>query len=189
MTRSNRQPSASATRSFGGLLAGAVPDLGRWIRLRRGTARLGGESIDDLVQSVCREALEARAGFEDLGDTRFRGWMRTLTERKLSDRVRHWSAVRREAARREQLAEPDVAASRTARSPVDDAHRREAAGQLRDAIERLPRDQAAVLRLQVDEELSNAEVAARLGKSEGAVRILRSRGLARVGRMLAERRG
>lgn len=178
----NRSRSAQdSQRSLGGMLTAALPDLWRWIRRRRGVERLGTESTSDLVQSVCREALEARSHFQDQGDQRFQAWMRTLADRKLTDRARHWGALRRDASRRTELDEesPSLGSERDGPDARLDA-REQREGLLR-AMQALPPDQLAVLHLQVHEELTTAEIAARLNKSEGAVRILRCRGLARLG--------
>ncbi len=161
------------------MLTTALPDVWRWVQRRRGTQRLGGESAGDLVQSVCREALEARGKFEDRGDRQFQAYMRVLTERKLADRVRHWSAARREAARREPLGEFDPQG--TCEGPVTLAAQRDLAEHVVELLANLPPDQAAVLRLQVESDLSTGEIAHSLGKSEGAVRILRCRGLSTLG--------
>ncbi|MBI5364594.1 MAG: sigma-70 family RNA polymerase sigma factor [Planctomycetes bacterium] len=179
-------PDRPERRTLGGLLSGLLPDLRRWILARRGTAKLGAESTSDLVQSVCREALSARPGFEDQGDVQFRAWVRTLAERKLADRAKHWSAEKREASRRVEL-DPESHGGRAGEpteSVLDELGRRELTERLSLAIRGLPPDQRAVLELQVREDLSTAAIAARLGKTEGAVRTLRSRALAAVGCVL-----
>jgi RNA polymerase sigma-70 factor (ECF subfamily) len=183
---SEPQHGASARRTLGGLLSSALPELRRWLLRRRGVARLGGESTDDLVQSVCREALDGRDGFVDQGDARFRAWVRTLAERKLADRARHWSTARRESTRRAEDAglEALESAPDQARSPDAAAAERELAERLLQSIAGLPNDQRAVLDLQVRENLTTRAIAARVGKSEGAVRILRCRALAVIGREL-----
>ncbi len=174
--------SPNPKRSLGGLLSAAMPDLRRWILRRRGVEKLGGESIGDLIQSVCREALEAKEGFEDRGDPSFTAWLQTLTDRKLADRARHWSAARREAARRTSLGEEDLVEEQS--GPEEEALRKDLVERVLSAIGRLPRDQADVLRLQLTEGLGTAEIAERLGKSAGAVRVLRSRGLATLAQQL-----
>ena len=92
-------PRTSVDRSFGQRLGSVVPEIRRWVARRRGVARLGRESVDDVVQSVCREARMARErGSEPRSH---RALLRTHTRRKLDDRVRHWSAGRRDAAEAE----------------------------------------------------------------------------------------
>jgi RNA polymerase sigma-70 factor, ECF subfamily len=173
-------------RTLGDLLCDAMPELRHWILRRRWAARLGNESAGDLVQSVCREALAARAAFEDQGNARFRAWVRRLAERKLADRARHWNALRREKSRRDPIRETDheepVAPPES--SPFEQASRCELSRRLLDAIELLPPAQRAVLELQVLEQLDTGQIARRVQRSEVAVRILRCRALDALARTL-----
>lgn len=186
VSRAGRARGTRGSRTLGSLLRDVLPELRTWILHHRGIARLGNESTRDLLQSVCREALAARAGFEDRGDIAFRAWMRRLTDRKLADRARYWSAQRRETARRRALPQaldgaPLVAEQAT---PEERASDRELTRFLLERIAQLPAAQRAVLELQVREQLSTAEIARRLDKSELAVRLLRCRALAALGRAL-----
>lgn len=168
------------------MLSGVLPDLRRWILRRRGVARLGNESTEDVVQSVCREALAGRSKFEHEGDVEFRAWVRTLAERKLVDRARHWNAERRAAARRIALpgtGHDDEIVDR-GRTPNEVAADREVARVIDDAIADLAPDQRTVLVLQRREGLTTLEIARRIGRSENAVRILRCRALAALGTRL-----
>ena len=112
-----------------------------------------------------------------------RAWLRTLTRRKLDDRVRHWSAGRRDAAEAEDGL-VDVASPLP--SALEVAQGAELDGRVREAFDSLPDDQRRVLELQWDEQLDTATIAARMERTPGAVRILRCRALAAVARALQD---
>ncbi len=63
--------------------------------------------------------------------------------------------------------------------------RKEAIAEIAQVMEQLSEDQRLVLVGKFGEEMSNAEVAAWLGKSEGAVKSLQHRALSRLSRLLA----
>jgi len=68
--------------------------------------------------------------------------------------------------------------------PQEVVEQRETAGRLAQAMAQLSEDQRRVLLGKFGEEMSNAEVAAWLGKTEGAVKSLQHRALRALGRIL-----
>ena len=70
------------------LLERHVPSLRKFLRLRCGPRIRDMESVSDLVQSVCREALQELDDFEYRGEPAFRAWLFRLAERRVVDRVR-----------------------------------------------------------------------------------------------------
>ncbi len=68
--------------------------------------------------------------------------------------------------------------------PQDVVEQRETLAWLSQAMGQLSEDQRLVLHGKFGEELSNAEIAARLGKTEGAVKSLQHRALRALGRLL-----
>lgn len=186
-------------RRFLERLEAAIPAVQRWVQRRRGVAVLGRESSADLVQSICREALMARHGYEHGGDAQFQGWLKTLADRKLKDRVRHWSAARREVGRTVSLNPPpspgetgglDDSGSGGADfegfEPPPDlvAEAAELEERIIAAIEALSSTQRAVLEMGRVGGLSTAEIASKVGKSESAIRTCRSRALALIAEAL-----
>jgi RNA polymerase sigma-70 factor (ECF subfamily) len=71
--------------------------------------------------------------------------------------------------------------------PPQRIQQEETLGELAQALETLSEDQRLVLVGKFAEEMSNAEIAAWLGKSEGAVKSLQHRALRSLGRLLAPR--
>lgn len=173
------------------LVAMHVPRLRAWLRLRAPAAVLARESTSDLVQSVCREALDELGRFEWRGEPAFRAWLYTKAATKLVDRLRHWQAQRRAAAGPElrvsqaedgELAGVYLAAGLT---PSRVAIGREDLARFEQALAELPEDQREVLALVRIAGLSQAEVATHLGRSEGSVRGLLQRALRRLSWVLS----
>ncbi len=160
------------------LLARNLPRLRAYVRARSGPHLLARESQSDLVQSVCREALQDLAGFEFVDEVRFRHWLCQVAWRKLADRGRMLKAERRDPAREEAL---DVATQgRDEITPSRAASGREEWERMCEALDRLPDDQREAILLHRIVGLEHAEIAAQLGRSEGAVRNLVYRGMAKV---------
>ncbi len=150
------------------------------------TARLRRfEQSSDLVQSVCREALEDR-GFEFRSAPEFRAWLWVTALNKLRDRLRYAGAAKRDAAREDrdsdtgaphEVAGPD-------RSPSEAAAAKEEAALLERAFAELPDDQRKVLELSHMQGMSHAAIGERIGRTELAVRSLVYRAMARLSTLL-----
>jgi RNA polymerase sigma-70 factor (ECF subfamily) len=170
-------------RHLESLRAYVASRLGRGIRAR--------ESSQDLVQSICREALEDLDQFEYRGEDSFRDWLLRRAENKIRDRGRFWGRDRRSLDR-----EVPIAAARTGtpddlglqlgslRTPSRDAVAREELLRVETAFLRLPPDYREVIRLARVEGFSHREVAQRMRRSELATRSLLSRALARLATVL-----
>ena len=145
------------------------PRLLRYLRAR------AGQDADDVASATWVDVSRNLNGFTG-GEDDFRGWLFTITRRRLSDH-------RRTLARRP--ADPVPAETLVAHDAVPDAAEAALAGRLGDAAARqivavLPPDQADVVLLRVVAGLSVDEVAARTGKRPGAVRVLQHRALKRL---------
>lgn len=76
-----------------------LPNLEAFVRVRADTLLIERESIHDVVQSVCREALADIHSIEYRGDAAFRSWLYLLASRKIIDRYRSHRRQRRDVAR------------------------------------------------------------------------------------------
>lgn len=165
------------------LLADHLPALRAFVRLHLPAALRAHESCSDVVQSVCREVLQAQEGFEYRGPDAFRGWLFTWATHKIQDRARYWRAEKRAPDRAtsqrtdESLAEL-ACVYRSVASPSGEAGRNEEILLLERACERLPDEQRQVIALCRIAGLSREEVGRRMGgRSAGAIRSLLNRAL------------
>lgn len=159
------------------LLERFLPELRAFARLHMGPlAQL--ESSSDVVQSVCRRALEGLDGFEYRGEAAFRKWLLVACTNRLRDKQRYWLRDKRDARAVEGSVGDQVAEFR---SPSGEVMRREELDRLQQALDRMPEEYRQVVTLSRLGGLSHAEIAAELGKSEGATRMLLHRALARLG--------
>lgn len=161
------------TEHWSGLLAFVRRRLGREVRAR--------ETSLDLVQSICREALEELDTIDYRGDASFRRWLYACAENKLRDRGRHWRRDRR-AAEREVSGSRDGSAVLEDRepSPGERAAARESLERVERAFRELPEDHRRVIVLARVEGLSHEAIAREMGRSVLASRSLLSRALARL---------
>lgn len=159
--------------------------LGKQVRAR--------ESCADIVQSVCREALEDRDQFEYRGDAAFRRWLQRCALHKIYRKWEYHKAQKRDAGRevrddgdRSEDALANLA--RTSRTPSRELMDRQAVERIHEAIEGLPEKYRLAITLHKLVGLSSKEIAEQTGQSEGAVRTQVYRGLAQLGVALAEQR-
>lgn len=108
----------------------------------------------------------------------FSGWLYRIAANLLTDHYR--SRGRSPVALSDDLPAPD----RTA-DPQRLAEQHEVSAGLSEALNQLSEEQRLVIVGKFAEEMSNAEIAAWLGKSEGAVKSLQHRALRTLGRLLA----
>ncbi len=166
------------------LIAGHLPGLRAYLRLRAGAMLRARESASDLVQSVCRDVLQNLGQFRYPGEAAFRAWLYATALRKVADRAEYWQAQKRDAARDVPLEGSDealLAVYRTSfASPSAHAMGREAMQRLEAAFDRLPDDYREVIVLSRICGLSRAEVAQSMQRSEASVRNLLSRALAEL---------
>lgn len=163
---------------WGGLLQYVRRRLGRGLRAR--------ETSVDLVQSICREALEDLDGLDYRGAPSFRRWLYTRAENKLRDRGRHWGRERRSAGREDAHLDPGVEPPAESPSPSSCAAARETLERVERAFAQLPEDHRRVILLARVEGLSHEAIARELGRSVLATRSLLSRALARLALALEE---
>jgi RNA polymerase sigma-70 factor (ECF subfamily) len=108
----------------------------------------------------------------------FRRWVFTIARRRLID-------DRRRSERRSTVPSGDLDRYRADHDPAEEAVTAVLAAEIRRKVERLPSEQAAVVRLRLVDGLTVDETAARLGKRPGAVRVLQHRGIRRLATLAA----
>jgi RNA polymerase sigma-70 factor, ECF subfamily len=164
------------------LLVRNLPNLEAFVRLRMGPVLRSLMTAPDLVQSVCREALEDLGGFEFRGEAPFRHWLFVRAENKLREKHRFHHAEKRDQRKEGPL--PDattaLAAYQSLVTPSKDLEVKEAMRRVEAAFDQLPDDYREAITLHKLCGLSHAEIAERLHKSEGAVRNLVYRGISRL---------
>jgi RNA polymerase sigma-70 factor (ECF subfamily) len=166
------------------LLRRHLPDLMVFVRAKSGPRLRAQESCSDLVQTVCREALQSVEHYEWRGEGSFRRWLFTLAMNKLRNRADYYAAERRDAAR--VVAGSDaVDATPGGFGPSQHAIAGEANAKFEAALDRLDEDQREVVLMARVIGMSHAEIAAELGIHEGAVRTRLSRALARLATLMA----
>ncbi|MFO0982923.1 MAG: sigma-70 family RNA polymerase sigma factor [Planctomycetota bacterium] len=174
------QSERPASRSA--LFAAHLTDLAGYLRRRCGPLLRAKESVSDLAQSVCREALTYWSRFRSGSDRdrSLRKWLFHIARRKLGARQGYWNAAKRQEQRDPALDERPAAQLAPDASPSQQALLHEQMAELECAFARLTPDHRQVIELAYHQQLSHAEIARRLGRSEEAVRQLLSRALARL---------
>jgi RNA polymerase sigma factor (sigma-70 family) len=154
------------------LLERNLEDLRAYVQRNMGPALAQRESCADLVQSICREALQSQAGFRFAGDAAFRRWLLQMALRKLIDRRRYYGARKRERVEREadrseawRIDEVERLA-KTLGSPSGEAILQEEIGRLSRALEQLAAADREMIRCIHIEGLTHADVAERVGCTE-----------------------
>lgn len=139
------------------------------------------EVAADLMAETMAAAFESRSKFRDRGKPGS-AWLYGIAKHKLAHYLRH-RRVELSAVRRLGLEVPvldEVSAAAISRLADGD----DRAGEIAEALERVPAGERQAVRLRVIEELHYKEIAERLDCSEQAARQRVHRGLARLGRLL-----
>jgi RNA polymerase sigma-70 factor (ECF subfamily) len=166
------------------LLEQNLPALRAFVRLRLSPSLRARESVDDVVQSTCREVIESLDSFREGGEAGFRRWLYTLAQRKLSDRWAYHTAQRRDLGREHGGDEAllacyaKLAGPRTQMASVEEVLRLERAF---DGLRDEDRELITLVRVLG---MSAADAGQCLGKTAGAVRTSLHRALARLAERL-----
>lgn len=187
MPPSSRRSSAEIESLFAGNLA----PLRAFVRVRMGSALRARESVDDLVQSVCREVITDLEDFEDRGRLAFRKWLFLQATRKILDRKRYYESGKRSVAREVSPrgdADEDfdelLTCYVTLVTPSRHATAKEEVERVERCLRQLPAGQRDAVTMTRILGLSTEEVARQMGRTPSAVRGLVARGLARLSSML-----
>ena len=179
--------------AFDSLFARNLPKLVAFIRARAGGVVAAKESVHDLAQSVCREALADLDKFDYRGEEAFRHWLFVRATRKICNRHRFHHRAKRDVSREAQ----DFAPSEDEASQIIDCYAtlgspsrivgaREELERIEKALADLPDAQREAVALSRVAGLSYEEIAEQLDRSESSVRGLVMRGLARLAALLEE---
>ncbi len=166
--------------------------LHAFVRLRAQGLPRRREGADDVVQSVCRQAIEKIELVRADDPDGFRRWLFATASNLISDKFDFHTAARRDARKDEpavdsRVDEADVARCfADLRTPSRYAMTKEECARIEAALARLPEDYREVVLLAQIAKLPREEVAARLGRSDAAVRQLLARARARLATLLAE---
>ena len=169
-----------------GLIARYQPRLHAYVRLRLDDRVRAREATTDVVQSVCRELLEASPRFEFRGEEPFRDWLFTAALNKIRDKQRFHGRDKRDASR-ERDADDCLADAASYLTPSVDAIGRETAEALAAAFAELSEEHREVITLARVVQLPHAAIAASMGRSEAAVRQLLVRALLALAHQLKRR--
>lgn len=172
------------------LLVRYVPRLRAFLRAQIDVEQRLQESVSDLVQSTCREVLQAGPEFEWQGEARFRSWLFTAALNKIRMRLRSQRAQKRQHERADGDALDAIADPRaTLHSPSREAIAHEANDLMLQSLDALAPDQREVVALARLAGLPMAEVARVMGRTENAVRTLLSRSLVALSAEMDRRSG
>ena len=172
---------AGDPREIGELLNSFRAYLAVIVRARR-TERLRAKmSESDLIQDSLLAAHRSFGDFRGTTVEELAGWLRQIALSTTSHALRDHDAAKRDVGREQPLAGmTDAVPARDSSTPSKKAMRYERSAQLAAALARLPADMQTVLLGRHVDNVSYADLAARLDRSEGAVRVLYTRALRRL---------
>jgi RNA polymerase sigma factor (sigma-70 family) len=130
---------------------------------------VGRDDAEDVVQRTFLDAWRHAERYDPR--KRFTGWLFTIAYRRAVDVLRQ---------RRHQVADPEMLSGLSAQDGRDLVDRLADAADVRAAVERLPDHERVVVTLTYFEELSQREIADRLGVPIGTVKARASRGVRRL---------
>jgi RNA polymerase sigma-70 factor, ECF subfamily len=178
--------------AFGILMERHLPALQAFIRLRMDPRLRRWETVSDVSQSVCREALKNLNRFTYRGEAAFRHWLFTAAVRKLVEKDRYHRAAKRNPelletnAPRSGLDRDPVAREicRALGSPSEQAIGREMQERIEEALDAMSEEAREVFLMSRLAGLSNPEIAKLTGKKESAVCYLLCQTVAELSRFL-----
>ncbi len=170
------------------LLQRYLPQLHAFVHARLGSHLRAHESSVDVMQSVCRELLEARDQFDFRGEDRFRAWLFTAALNKVRERHRRLHSEKRDVAR-EEAGAAHAAATVMAHliTPSQEAIGNETAVAVNAALAALTEEHREVITLARLVRLPHRVIAEVLSRSEEATRQLLARAMVRLTRELQAR--
>jgi len=171
---------------FDELVARYLPRLHAYVRLHMGSALRGREASRDVVQSICREALEERGRFEFQGEGQMVSWLLTAAMNKLRERGRYLARQKRDPQREQALDDIDASAYAELLTPSMEAVRGERIATLEAALQRLPDDYREVIVLARIAGLPHAEIATRMQRPMASTRSLLGRAMVRLAEELGD---
>jgi RNA polymerase sigma-70 factor (ECF subfamily) len=170
------------------LLERYLPQLHAYVHARMGNGLRPREASVDVVQSVCRQVLAARATFEFRGEERFRAWLFTTALNKLREKHRlHLRQGRSLAGEEKALDHEPVTAAALLMTPSQHAIGRETAEAIEQALAALSEEHREVVTLARIVRLPHRVIAEVMGRSEEATRKLLGRAIVALAEQLESR--
>lgn len=170
------------------LLQRYLPQLHSFVHARLGAQLRARESSLDVVQSVCRELLSARAKFDFQGEERFRAWLFTAAINKVRERHRRLHSDKRDVEREAGPIEDDAfAAVAHLLTPSQEAIGNETAKAMREALAALSEEHREVITLAKLVHLPHQVIAEVMERSAEATRQLLARAMVQFVRELRRR--
>ncbi|MEO6594138.1 MAG: sigma-70 family RNA polymerase sigma factor [Planctomycetota bacterium] len=170
------------------LLQRYMPQLHAYVHARLGAQLRARESSLDVVQSVCRELLEAREDFAFRGEERFRAWLFTSALNKVRERHRRLHSEKRDVEREEPVHDIEVATAMVHMlTPSQDAVGNETAAAVSAALAALTEEHREVITLARLVQLPHRVIAEVMSRTEEATRQLLARAMVRLTRELRQR--
>lgn len=141
------------------------------------------ESRSDILQSICREALEAGCREDFVPPQHFANWLFKIAVGKLVDRARYWNAQKRQQPGSRHSVDMLLGADDT---PSQVVSHDEQIDRARRALQQLSEDQREVVVLARMFDMAHSEISKVMQRSEQATRQLLCRAMARLGAILSE---
>jgi RNA polymerase sigma-70 factor, ECF subfamily len=170
------------------LLVESLPGLYAWIRLRVGPVLRARESLEDLVQSIARDALGDLDAFEWQGEPAFRHWLYTRAQRKIVDKARIASAKKRDPKREERLQREsgDFLLDAGMLTPSQDLSSKEELARIERAFQAMPDNYREAVSMRRLCGMSYEQIAEAMHVPTDSVRNLVHRGLSRLAILLEQ---
>ena len=156
-----------------------------FIRLRLGRELRSKLESRDILQATLIKSLDHLAELKGSETRSLMAWLARIAEHEIRDRADYYQRERRDAAREVPI-DDAIAVRALTRSALSRLILNEDAERLEAAIESLAPPHREVILLRKFEDLSFAEIAARLGKSEDACRMLLARAMTALTLKVAE---
>ena len=187
LLRRARDGEPDAVNALYGRVAGKLLAL---IRLRLGRGLRSQLESRDILQATLLKSFQHFQQFEAGDGPSLMAWLARIAENEIRDRVDYHNRQRRDARLEVPLETAHARLPAAMRSALTQVLLDERAERLEEALESLEPHYREVIALRSYEELSFAEIGARLGKSEDACRMLFARAMtALTMRMTADAAG
>lgn len=170
--------------AVGELLEPHLHRLAAFVRLQSGSGLRKRESCADLVQSICRLALEGIDQFDATNEDAFRRWLYSVAQNAIVNKSTFHERARRDVRR--DIPDLNISSEAVLKSyadfctPSQHAMAKEEVERIESAYDKLPPDYRDILSLRFLGGFSHAEIAEKLGRSETAARKLLHRARARL---------
>jgi RNA polymerase sigma-70 factor (ECF subfamily) len=171
------------------LLFRRCPFLLRYLRSQCPTDLAGQIEVDDVLQDTLVTAVKGFPAFRGHSMGEFQGWLQTMAQHRLIDRIKHVTAQKRRespvsTASQNSIVDLVSTLFDSHDTPARSCARREEIDAVRIAVAHLPKDQRQAMCLRYLEGKSTEETAAAMDRSPAAVRGLVNRAMVSLRELL-----